>query len=161
MIFVTVGTQKFQLDRLLHKIDKLAEAKSLDEEIFAQIGHSEYIPQHMQYSRFLTKEEYERHIAQCDLLITHSGVGTIISGVKKEKPVIVFPRLSKYGEHIDDHQIQIAESFCAQNYVLLAQEHDDLMSLIQKARTHKFARYISQREQAIRTIFDFLENMQE
>ena len=53
----------------------------------------------------------KKKIRECDVLITHSGVATIIAGLKNDKKVIVVPRLAKYGEHVDDHQVQIAESF--------------------------------------------------
>ena len=85
-------------------------------------------------------------------------MATIIAGLKNEKKVIVVPRLDKYGEHVDNHQVQIAESFSKQNYVIMCTEGDSLEELIVKAKHHEFAKYISQRKQMIETIEKFLQN---
>lgn len=161
MIFVAVGTQKFQLNRLLRELDRLTESGSLREEVFAQMGHSDYIPRHFASVPFLPKEQFEEKVEECSLLITHSGVGTIVSGVSKGKPVIVYPRLAKFGEHVDDHQLQIAESFSERNYVLLCREEDSLEQLIEESRSHCFDRYISQRSHVVRTVMQFLDRIPE
>lgn len=159
MIFVTLGTQKFQFNRLLQIIDQLITDGKIAEPVFAQMGSSDYAPQNFRYASFLDKNEFEEKIKECDVLITHSGVATIIAGLKNEKKVIVVPRLSKYGEHVDDHQVQIAESFSKQNYVIMCTENDNLEDLIVKAKHHEFAKYISQRKQMMETIEDFLEKI--
>lgn len=159
MIFIAVGTQKFQLNRLLKQIDELIESKQITEKVFAQIGNSDYEPVNYEYTDFLNKEEFDKYVGNCDVLITHSGVGTIISGLNQKKPVIVYPRLAKYNEHVDDHQLQIAESFSMQNLVLLCGEKDDLNKLIQKARSHKFSVYRFQRENVIKKVRSFLNSI--
>lgn len=87
------------------------------------------------FERFLEKSSFEEKIAECSMLITHSGVGTIVTGMRYGKPVVVFPRLKKYGEHVDDHQLEIAESFSELNYVLLCKEEDDLEDILKKCST--------------------------
>lgn len=159
MIFVAVGTQKFQLNRLLILIDNLIENKIITDEVFAQIGNCDYIPKNYRYADFLDKSSFDEYISKCRLLITHSGVGTIISGINSKKPVIVFPRLKKYNEHVDDHQLQIAQSFTELNYVLMCGENDSLEKLIEQSETHKFDRYISQRKNMISRIDKFLQSI--
>lgn len=157
MILVILGTQKFQCNRLLKLIDNLVLNGKLKESIFAQIGNSTYIPQNYSYERFLDKDEFEKKILESSLVITHSGVGSIISAVNKKKPIIVFPRLKKYGEHVDDHQIEIAEAFEKKNYVKIYRENDNLERLIEKVKTHEFSVYNSQRKKIIDEIYNFLE----
>ena len=159
MIFVVMGTQKFQLNRLLVQIDELIEKGIITEPVFAQTGNSDYIPQNYSYEKFLDKEEFEKKISECDILITHSGVGTIISGLKNKKPIIVFPRLAKYKEHVDDHQLEIAQSFSELNYVLLCGEENNLGELIEKSRSHKFGTYTSGRGTVVNTVRDFLDKI--
>lgn len=159
MIFIAVGTQKFQFNRLLKMIDDLIENKTIVEEVYAQIGHSDYTPKNYQYTNFLSKDKFESCVQKCDVLITHSGVGTIISGLKHKKPVIVIPRLAKYGEHVDDHQIQIAKSFAEKNYVLYVDAENELENTIEKAYKHKFDYYVSQRSNVIGTIRSFIESI--
>lgn len=158
MIFVALGTQKFQFNRLLQIIDKLIDEKKIDEPVYAQIGNSDYRPRNFECSLFLDKSEFENRIKNCDVLITHSGVATIIKGLKNEKKVIVVPRLAKYGEHVDNHQVQIAESFADQNYVIMCTEEDSLEELLVEAKHHEFSKYISQRKQMLETIEKFIQN---
>lgn len=159
MIFVALGTQKFQFNRLLQMVDQLIGEGKIDEPVFAQVGNSDYEPKNYKYASFLDKSEFEEKIRNCDVLITHSGVATIIAGLKNSKKVIVVPRLSKYGEHVDNHQVQIAQSFSKQNYVMMYEESNELELLIKEAKAHEFAKYISQRQQMIKTIRDYLDKI--
>ena len=159
MIFVALGTQKFQFNRLLQMIDQLLDEGKIKETVFAQIGNSDYRPKNYKYASFLDKNEFEDRIRNSNLLITHSGVATIITGIKNNKKVIVVPRLAKYGEHVDDHQVQIAQSFSKQNYVMMYEENIELDLLIRKARTHEFTKYTSQRQQMIKAIRDYLDTI--
>lgn len=161
MIFVAVGTQKFQMNRLLKEIDNCIEGRDITEKVFAQIGNSTYHPKNYEYSAFLCKEDFEERVKECNLLITHSGVATIITGLKFDKPVIVVPRLAKYGEHVDDHQLQIADSFQELNFVIKCQDVSKLSEAITEARSHKFDRYISQREKMIETVELFIDGLGE
>lgn len=157
MIFVVLGTQKFQCNRLLKEIDRLVENGSITEKVFAQKGNSDYVPQHYEYTDFLVKEEFETYVEESSLLITHSGVGTILSAVKNKKPVIVYPRLKKYKEHVDNHQLEIATDFSKKGLVLMCGEQDDLGQKIKESRTFSFGTYVSQRENVLQTIRDYIQ----
>ena len=111
-IFITLGSQKFQFNRLLIAVDKLCEKKIIcGEDVFAQIGYSDYVPPNYRYNNFLDREEFSMEMGKADIVITHGGTGAIIGAVKKEKKVIAVPRLAKYGEHVDDHQLQLIKQF--------------------------------------------------
>ena len=140
MIFVTLGTQKFQLNRLLKQLDKYIEQGQITDKVIAQIGYSDYLPM----------------IEAADIVIAHSGVGSIIRAINSNKPVIVYPRLAKYREHIDDHQLEIAYAFSVKNYVLCCGEEDDLLEKIEESRTHHFEKYVSQREKIVGIIDEYL-----
>lgn len=158
MIFVTLGTQKFQFDRLLKYIDEQIENGKIKEKVFAQIGNSTYIPKNYQYKDFIDKDEFENKINESSLIITHSGVGTIITALNKDKPVIVVPRLAKFKEHVDDHQLQIAESFSKKNFVISNGENiDDLIENIKKSKKFKFEKYKSSNKKIQKIIDDFIK----
>ena len=157
MIFVILGTQKFQLNRLLKTLDQYVEQGKIKEEIVAQIGYSDYLPKRYKYVEFLNKEEFDEMIQKADIVIAHSGVGSIISALNYEKPVIVYPRLAKYREHIDNHQTEIAYAFSKKNYVLYCHEEDDLLELLNKCKTFRFEEYVSQREKIVDIISNYLE----
>ena len=123
MIFVVLGTQKFQLNRLLQKLDEYVEQGLLKDEVFAQIGNSTYKPKNYKYKDFVDKKEFDETVAKADVVIAHSGVGTIITAIHAQKLVIVYPRLAKYNEHVDDHQLDIAKAFEMKKYVLCCYEN--------------------------------------
>lgn len=159
MIFVVLGTQKFQLNRLLKELDRYVKEENITEEIFAQIGNSDYLPQNFSYEKFLNKEEFDSKIRQADLIIAHSGVGTIITSLQAKRPVLVYPRLAKYHEHVDDHQLQIAEAFEKKDYVMCCRENDSLKEKITVCRNHAFSHYESQTRHIIDLINQFIDGM--
>lgn len=158
MIFVAVGTQKFQMNRLLIEVDNLISAGTIDEAVYAQSGNSTYKPTGYSYVPFLTKEEFDEKIDECELLITHGGVGTIVSGLKHNKAIIVVPRLKKYKEHVDDHQLQIADSFAKLGYILKCEEMEDLTVMIEKAKSFHFNEYKSERGKMLQYLDEYITN---
>lgn len=157
MIFVTLGSQKFQFNRLLKELDRLLEEKLIDEEIFAQIGASDYKPHNYEYKEFIDRDEFKQMMDKSDIVIAHGGTGAIITAVKKEKKVIAIPRLAKYEEHVDDHQIQLVDEFKELNLIYPVYDEKDLEKAIKEIRTMKFEKYVSNTENIIKDIESFIE----
>lgn len=141
MIFVTVGTQKFQFNRLLKEIDRLIEANIIKDNVVCQVGYSTYIPKNYEIHDFFNELDYLNYIKNCKLLITHAGVGTILTGKKYNKPIIVVPRLEEYGEHVDNHQLQIAEGFADKRIVFECRKINELERLIKVSRKNQLLKY--------------------
>ena len=120
VIFVTVGSRNYPFDRLFKKLDELYEEGSITEPAFAQIGTSSYQPQHYEYKAFITPEEFADKISEASIVISHGASGSIMKALNAGKKVIAVTRLEKYGEHINDHQIQNNEAFSSNGYVLMA-----------------------------------------
>lgn len=156
MILVTLGTQKFQMDRLLQAVDELA--KNVSEDIFVQSGNSTYVPEHCESRNFVDAQEFQKMIEECSVLITHSGVGTIMRGIGAGKPVVVVPRLAKYHEHVDDHQVQIAEAFASKGCVLYCTDLAKLEETVREARNHSFMPYHKPETKVEDIILDFLHS---
>jgi UDP-N-acetylglucosamine transferase subunit ALG13 len=157
MIFVVLGTQKFQLNRLLKQIDEYVAEGLINEKVVAQIGNSDYVPKSYTYYRFLDKNQFEAYIESASIIITHSGVGSIITALKTKKKIIVYPRLKKYNEHVDNHQLDIAKAFAKKGYVLCCNEDEDLLEVLEKSKTFSFEEYIPQTEYITKLINDFLD----
>lgn len=143
MIFVTVGTQKFQFNRMLSKIDELISKKVITEKVICQSGYSTYNPKNYKSFNFLDSKEYKNYINSSNLLITHAGVGTILEAKKDNIPVIVIPRMKKYGEHVDDHQIQIARDFDKKGLVLKCENLNDLSLVLRQVKSKQLKNYKS------------------
>ena len=157
MIFVVSGTQKFQFDRLFIAIDNLICDGKINDEVFAQIGSSNYIPQKYQYGRFISNEVFDSYINKADLIIAHSGIGVIKTSIRIGKPVVVIPRLAKFGEHVDDHQLEIAEIYSNQNFLEVCYDEKNLEVAIENAKTKVFAKYETDLPMASDIIEKFLK----
>lgn len=117
MIFVTTGSRKFKFDRLIKELDRLVENGTITEPVFAQIAETEYLPKHFEYKRYLSPEEFSEYQDKADLIITHAGTGALVGALKKGKQVIAVPRLKRFNEHSDDHQLQIAQALKEEGYL--------------------------------------------
>ena len=157
MIFVTVGSQKFQFNRLLKKIDELIEDKTITDKVFAQNGYSDYKPKNYEYKDFLTQDEFNNKIEESDLVITHAGTGVIINAIKRGKKVIGVPRLAKYNVHVDDHQVQLLKEFKELNYIEVAKDTDELKEKIKNIDNETFRKYESNTDKIIEDIRKFIE----
>ena len=120
MIFVTVGSRNYPFDRLFRKLDGLYEEGIITEEMFAQTGTSTYKPKHYEYKDFISPDEFIEKVNEADIIVTHGASGSIMKALNAGKKVIAVTRLEKYGEHINDHQIQNNEAFGSNNFVLMA-----------------------------------------
>lgn len=157
MIFVTLGSQKFQFNRLVKKIDELVSEGEIKDKVFAQIGYSDYEPQNYEFKKFLDREEFAEKIEEADVVITHGGTGAIIGAVKKGKKVIAVPRLAKYGEHVDNHQTQIIDQFKELNLIEECRNLEKLEYDIENAVGKKYNSYISNTDKIIDDIIGFIE----
>lgn len=129
MILLTVGTQ-LPFDRLVHTIDD--NAHYFKEKIVAQIGASDYKARNIQASQFMSPDEMENIMSQATLVISHAGMGTIINCVNLGVPIIVMPRLSRFKEHRNDHQVDTVDAFGDVQGVYVAYNELDLVELIKK-----------------------------
>ena len=156
MIFLIVGSQKFPFDRLIRRMDELKEKGVIRDEIVAQIGVSGYEPKHMKWERFMDKERFDRMIEECDLLVTHAGEGSIMTGLLKGRKVIAVPRYERLGEHVSDHQLEIARALEKQGCMINAEDTDRLDEIFLRLDEYELKPYISGNATIIRTICEFI-----
>ena len=148
MILVTLGTQKEQFTRLLDYI----ENSNIDDEIIVQAGYTKYDSKKMKIFDFISYDDMEKYIDKCDAVITHAGTGSVLTPLKKGKKVIICPRLAKYSEHVDDHQVELAEVFLEEGYVLELNEHNNLDNLMEKLKSFKPKKYNSNTDNFIKEL---------
>lgn len=157
MILVTLGTQDKSFKRLLEAIDRQVELGNIKDKIVVQAGCTKYESKNMEIFDLIPMEKFDDLIKSCDLLITHGGVGSIITGLKNDKKVIAAARLEKYKEHTNDHQLQIIENFSNDGYILGLDNFDELDKVLEKAKTFKPKKYISNTDKMIKIIEDFID----
>lgn len=129
MILVSLGTQDRSFKRFLGAIEKQIVLGNIKEKVVVQAGATEFTSEHMEIFDLIPSNEFEKLLKECDLLLCHGGVGTIIDGLKHHKKIIAAARLSEYHEHQNDHQKQIIHEFVNQGLIL---ELDDFDRLDQK-----------------------------
>lgn len=159
MIFVTLGSQKFQFDRLLKKLDDIVKNGNIKDEIFAQIGYSDYKPKNYRYKEFMDREEFKQMMAKSNIVVAHGGTGAIITAVKQGKKVIAVPRLAKYGEHVDNHQIQLVTEFENSGIISAVYDLENLENELLNIHEKKFRSYKSNTDNIIESIEKFIEGM--
>lgn len=157
MIFVTLGSQKFQFNRLLKALDEQVEEGKITDDIFAQIGASDYIPKNYKYKDFLSRDEFSEIMGSSDIVITHGGTGAIIGAVKKGKKVIAVPRLAQYGEHVDDHQLQLIGQFTDLNLICECHDCDKLFEAVETVKNTTYNEYQSNTQTIIDSLKEFIE----
>ena len=134
MIFLTVGTW-LPFDRLVKTIDEAIDNCLINDKIFAQIADSSYQPRNFEYVKSLGKSEFDRWIQKASGVIGHAGMGTITMALDNEKPLLVMPRLKKYREVVNDHQVAIARKFSELGHILVAYQEEDLPEKIKKLKS--------------------------
>ena len=127
MIFVTIGTQA-PFDRFIKIIDEVAP--QINEEIVAQVHKCGFTPKNIKTVDFLAPDEFNNLFEKADLIISHAGMGTILSALQKHKPIIIFPRIAALGEHRNEHQLATAEKFKELGSVYVAMNEQELKELM-------------------------------
>ena len=160
MILVTLGTQDKPFNRLLKDIDSEIINGNIKEKVIVQAGYNfnKYQTNNMEMFGLVDRDEFRKLVNECSLLITHGGVGSILVGLKAGKKVIACPRLFKYKEHMNDHQVQIINEFAKAGYILAYNENDNLGDILAKAKSFKPKKFVSNTNNFIKIIEDFIEN---
>ena len=158
MIFVTLGTQDKPFNRLLEAIDKEIDKGNIKGEVVVQAGCTKYESKNnMKVFDLIPMDEFDKLMNECDLLITHGGVGSIVGGLNKNKKVIAVPRLEKYGEHVNDHQLQIIENFDKAGYIIGCINLDDLEDKLKYVKKFKPNKYKSNRDNMVKLVCSLID----
>ena len=159
MIFVTLGTQDKNFDRLLVAIDREIKNGNIKGKVIVQAGITDFHSDDMEIFDLIPKDEFENLMKKCDLLITHGGVGSILTGLSHGKKVIAAARLSKYKEHINDHQVQIVQDFAKKGYILELSDFSKLDEVLEKSKKFKPKKYKSNTMNMIKMLEDYIDNL--
>ena len=122
MIFVTVGTHEQPFNRLIEEIDNLKKEGLLLDEVFIQTGFSTYEPKYCKWESMLSYAEMEEYLTISDIIVTHGGPATFMGVLSKGKVPIVVPRLERFGEHVNDHQLEFVKRIINKGYELFIVE---------------------------------------
>lgn len=156
LIFVTVGTQ-IPFDRLLKNIEKEIKQGNIKDKVIVQAGVTNFKSDKMEIINFLPMDEFKKIIKDAKIIICHGGVGTITDGLRNNKTIIACPRLKKYNEAKNDHQIQIVENFGNNGYIIPLLNPEDLGTALKKAETFKPQKYKSNTKNMVKLLENYID----
>jgi UDP-N-acetylglucosamine transferase subunit ALG13 len=157
VIFVTVGAQ-MPFDRLVKTVDQWAGENDRDD-IFAQIGQSEYHPSNIQWTNFLEPEEFMRKFEAAKVIVAHAGTGSIITALQLGKPILMMPRRANLRETRNDHQIATSEQFRRFDSVQVAWDENELVKKLESIDNLRGSRRIESyaSSELVRAIREFID----
>ncbi|WP_162802278.1 glycosyltransferase [Ornithinimicrobium murale] len=117
-MLVTLGSERFPFSRAVRVV-----ARSLppDAEVVWQLGHTQ-APSDLPGTvhQWLPFDDMRSAAENADVVITHCGVGSTLMALRAGKCPVVFPRRSKFSEHVDDHQEELAGALAASGLAIVA-----------------------------------------
>jgi len=131
MTLVTVGNGRQSFQRLLDAVERIAHV--LPRPVIIQCGHTPFSSPDLEVRNFIENEEFLRLLNDASLVISHAGAGTIIQAVRAGHLPVVMPRLVRYGEIVDDHQLELAEALGRVGKVVPVLDPSDLGAATRKA----------------------------
>lgn len=134
MIFVTVGTQ-LPFERLIRGMDEWA-SRHPDVTVFAQVGETLHKPLYMESAAKLAPADYQRRFLQATVVISHCGMGTIITGLEHAQPLVLMPRRHAWGEHRNDHQVATASRFAHFELIDVVNSEDEMYAAVDRRLSH-------------------------
>jgi UDP-N-acetylglucosamine transferase subunit ALG13 len=139
VIFVTVGSQ-MPFDRLVRAADAWAAAHP-QVRCVAQIGMSEFKPQSMESMVTVSPSDFRQLLCEARLIVAHAGMGTVLSALEYDKPIVLMPRWGRLRETRNDHQVATARWLESKRGVYVAPDENDLATKINVALndSHKVA----------------------
>lgn len=159
LILVLLGTHELPFTRLITEVERLKIKGIIKEEIIIQNGHTKYDSDVLTLKSFVSFDEMDRLYEESRLVITHAGTGSVISGLKKGKTVIAAPRLQKYGEHNDDHQLELVRVFVENGHILSWDEEKSLEMVVKEAETFQPKPFHSKKQKMLSLLEEFIDNV--
>lgn len=148
MIFITYGTQPHDfryLSTLVNRIDS-------KHEVVVQLGESKNIITRENTEVYDYTDDFNKYVNDCDILITHGGVGSIMTGLKDHKKVIVVPRLEEFAEHVDSHQLEVANKLEKNGHVYKFPRGGDINKAIEEVIESYYIPYESNTKKFVENI---------
>lgn len=131
MILVTVGTHRMPFDRLLVAVDEAHRDGCFGRhEVVVQSGACRHRCRDLRQVPYLPGEEFDVHLDRADIVISHGGIGTVLTALRLRKHVIAIPRLRRFAEHNNDHQMQVCAELARRRALFTSTDAGDLPALL-------------------------------
>lgn len=135
MIFLTIGTHE-PFDRLVRAADAWCSTQTSGQTLFGQIttsGAGGYVPQHFEWVSRLAPMDYAARFADADLIVSHAGMGSILTALQAAKPIVILPRRGHFRETRNDHQYTTMNMLGSRPGIHVAQDETQLSAVLDRA----------------------------
>ncbi|NLD78730.1 MAG: hypothetical protein GX641_00125 [Mollicutes bacterium] len=157
MILILLGTQDKSFHRLLEEISRLLDNGKIKDQVIVQAGYTKYIDKRMKIFDFINPSDLKKYVLECNYLITHGGVGSIMDGIQLKKKIIAIPRLKEYHEHDNDHQLEIIKEFNDLGYIVGLNSVQELEKGLKIIKTFKPKVFKSNTGKIIKIIKEYID----
>jgi UDP-N-acetylglucosamine transferase subunit ALG13 len=154
VIFVITGMEIHPFDRLARTVDELHRTRAVGEDFLIQLGSCTFEPRHVPFVRYLSFGEICDRIREASVVITHAGAGSTLVTLQQGKHPVVVPRLARFGEHVDDHQLGLAEKLASRGLVTVVRDEATLAGAIEAARCADSPAHFAGRASALTSWLD-------
>ena len=137
-------------------VDNCIDDDLINDKVIVQAGYTKYNSLNMEIYDYFKPDELNKYVKDANYIITHGGVGSILSALTLNKKVIGVARLKKYNEHSNDHQLEIIKEFVKLGYILNGT--DDLGEAIKKIDSFKPNKYVSNKDDFVKLVSDYIDN---
>ncbi len=155
MIFVTLGTHELSFTRILEYLEK----SNIDEEVIIQSGNTKFKSKKYEIVPFMSSEQFDFYMRSCDLVICHGGVGSILTALKQHKKVITVPRLAKFNEHNDNHQLEIVEKLHRKNYIINCNTYEEFYLALKSYENKNLKKYKFSNFELVNYIDNYIKSL--
>jgi UDP-N-acetylglucosamine transferase subunit ALG13 len=132
--FVTTGNGVQSFSRLLDEIKRIAP--QLPQPVIVQHGQTAFSAADIQSFDLVDSVTFQKLMADCEVLITHGGGGSVFAALKIGKKPIVVPRLKDFDEIIDDHQVTFANELQRQGKVVAVHDVSRLLTAVHEMQAN-------------------------
>ena len=157
MILVLLGTFPLPFDRPLKEIEKAIEKGLITEEVIVQNGHTDFTSDFLTFRPFIPMDELMVLYEKADLIISHAGTGSLIKGLRENKKIIGIARLQKYGESVDDHQMELLNEFALAGYIFPWHERENFGLVYEKAKDFVPKKFISDNKKITEFLIKYID----
>ena len=155
-VFVPLGTQRFPFGRLVLAFNEMiTQGFYKPNEVVIQSSVYDVQPLFSHYS-LISNEQFNAYIDKTEVVVTHSGVNSIITCMERMEPLVIVPRLHQYGEHVDDHQLEIAELMEAKYGITVVHDMSKLKESIEAAKQRAYLPWVSHKKSLLCAIRSYI-----
>lgn len=159
MILVLLGTIKMPFVRLLDILEEAIFNGYIKDTVVVQSGYTKYSSDNLSLVPFFSREKLDKLYDEADFIVSHGGTGSILAGIKKNKKVIAVPRYKIYGEHVDDHQLELVSVFSDEGYVLPIYKNSSFGDVMVRLNSFEPKQYVSNRYDVVEYISSYIDNL--